>query len=662
MTTIKDAPIVEQLIGTEKFPISDGSGEPVTATIQQIIDKCSGIPIVDSEDKLDSNAPQGSLGVVAYNTVTRVSVRDLYQPTVDDVDMSSGEIFNPEKLSKVDKLEFTFPKSVSAEGFLKIYLVPRTFGPQNVKMLTIGYESDNGVVQGIGFEEMASDFTTYKLCQYDENGVPSVNQENIDILNNLLVTDDWCYFSNLETGFAITEAQFDLLDKFVKSVSGVQGTDLYIKEPSKFVKQETKVLSKVPTNLSSYKNDVGYLTELNSFKNIEQIDLPTTTTIDLKEDTLIHITSEHIETLKIKIKIPDSGTKKYGLFFDLSYTAGVTTFMFYNYICWKNPIPLGDPLLGKNLIVIEYSGHDNMFIGDYYKLEEYKLVVQYNIPEIGVYPILNKDYPLEYISGCDSHEKDFKNTGWQSVTFNTQGLNEKMFDGIDNIKSVRVEAPYVNYAFNNIPKIHLSDVCRYFTVFDTDNKFELGVSSVEHLTKIYFKGIYGYQSIFSSISALYLGSYLCKDLIIPEGTDISYMYTFKDCTCLDSITIEKDVMFGDNCFSGCTGTLILKAKPTRYGTPTAFNGADFNRVIIKNNIGSLDNLFKACAKVEKYDFSSVTEIPSITQTSFSQISNTCQIVVPDSLYDEWIDADNWNTYASHIIKESEYVESTELDA
>lgn len=57
MTTIKDAPVVEQLIGTEKFPISDGSGKPVTATIQQIIDKC-GIPLVE---ELDSDAPLGTL-------------------------------------------------------------------------------------------------------------------------------------------------------------------------------------------------------------------------------------------------------------------------------------------------------------------------------------------------------------------------------------------------------------------------------------------------------------------------------------------------------------------------------------------------------------------------------------------------------------------------
>lgn len=380
----------------------------------------NGVPIVDSEDKLETlDLPQGSLASVAYNTLVKVSFRDLYQPTSNDLDMSTGSLVNPDTLSKVGKLEFTFPEGLQSGEVVGVYLVPRTFSAQNPNVLGLGITTNGDMVSSILGIIMGTDYKQCIFCEYDENGVPSINQENIDIFNELLTTDDWCYFSNLETGFVMTEAQFDLLDKFVKSVSGVQGTDLYIKEPSKFVKQETKILSKVPTNLSSFKNDVGYLTELNSFKNIEQIDdLTTTTTIDLKENTLIHITSKHIGTLKIKIKIPDSGTKKYGLFFDPSSAGGATTLMFYNYICWKNPIPLGEPLLGKHLIVIEYSGHDNVFIGDYYKLEEYRLVVTYNIPEIGVYPILNKDYPLEYISGCDSHEKDFKNIGFNSVTFN----------------------------------------------------------------------------------------------------------------------------------------------------------------------------------------------------------------------------------------------------
>ena len=231
MTTIKDAPVVEQLIGTEKFPISDGSGKPVTATIQQIIDKCSGVPIVGSEDKLDPNVPQGSLGVVAYNTKKSVSVRDLYQPTMDDLDQSAGVLLNPGKLSKIDKFEFTFPEGIiPSENLFGIALVPRTFGSQNVKLLMIQIASIDGFIQGLAFTEIPS-FTSYELCLYDENGIPSVNQENVDLLNTVLATDDWCYFSNPDSDFIITEAQFNVLDKFFKAVFGSQDTTLYINKP-----------------------------------------------------------------------------------------------------------------------------------------------------------------------------------------------------------------------------------------------------------------------------------------------------------------------------------------------------------------------------------------------------------------------------------------------
>lgn len=191
----------------------------------------NGVPIVDSEDKLNPNAPQGSLGVVAYNTKKSVSMRDLYQPTTDDLDMDNGVIYNPEKLSKVDKLEFTFPEGNHTGDNIGIFIIPRTYSEQNPKLLGINITTSEGVVKGIVCLAMISDYTNYELCIYDENGIPLVNQENIDILNELLTTDDWCYFSSPELGFVITENQFDTLDMFVKSVSGVQATNLYINKP-----------------------------------------------------------------------------------------------------------------------------------------------------------------------------------------------------------------------------------------------------------------------------------------------------------------------------------------------------------------------------------------------------------------------------------------------
>ena len=52
-------------------------------------------------------------------------------------------------------------------------------------------------------------------------------------------------------------------------------------------------------------------------------------------------------------------------------------------------------------------------------------------------------------------------------------------------------------------------------------------------------------------------------------------------------------------------------------------------------------------------------IPTLGGTAaFSGISIACKIVVPDALYDEWIIATNWATYADRIVKASEFVEPT----
>lgn len=55
-----------------------------------------------------------------------------------------------------------------------------------------------------------------------------------------------------------------------------------------------------------------------------------------------------------------------------------------------------------------------------------------------------------------------------------------------------------------------------------------------------------------------------------------------------------------------------------------------------------------------YDFRECTQVPTLGGTSaFNNIGSTSKIVVPDNLYDEWIVATNWATYANYIYKASE---------
>lgn len=69
------------------------------------------------------------------------------------------------------------------------------------------------------------------------------------------------------------------------------------------------------------------------------------------------------------------------------------------------------------------------------------------------------------------------------------------------------------------------------------------------------------------------------------------------------------------------------------------------------------NTFANTTKLSGYDFRTHSSVPNLV--NISAFSNTiADIVVPDNLYDEWIAATNWSTYADRIVKASEFVEPT----
>lgn len=111
----------------------------------------------------------------------------------------------------------------------------------------------------------------------------------------------------------------------------------------------------------------------------------------------------------------------------------------------------------------------------------------------------------------------------------------------------------------------------------------------------------------------------------------------------------------------------------------AFSGSGIVEVEIPSSVSYLGlYAFSACkslvrvtffgsAKIEAYcffncstllyDFRSVTQVPAISgSNSFQNMLPNCKIVVPDALYDEWISATNWASFADKIIKASDYTE------
>lgn len=92
-----------------------------------------------------------------------------------------------------------------------------------------------------------------------------------------------------------------------------------------------------------------------------------------------------------------------------------------------------------------------------------------------------------------------------------------------------------------------------------------------------------------------------------------------------------------------------------------------NSNVFKNNI-SLPNIkipksvttiaaqaFYNCWDMQYYDFSEHEAIPALSNVdAFYNMPSDCQIIVPDSLYDEWIISTNWSELAANIVKSSEF--------
>lgn len=152
-------------------------------------------------------------------------------------------------------------------------------------------------------------------------------------------------------------------------------------------------------------------------------------------------------------------------------------------------------------------------------------------------------------------------------------------------------------------------------------------------------------------------SYKLRNITIPEGVTRIGINAFSDCTSLTSITIPEGVTSIDGTFSGCTSltSITIPASMTEIRSTSFFNCSSLTSITIPASVTEISaSAFSYCNVVKKYDFTSATAVPILNDTSaFTDINDICKIVVPDALYDEWISATNWVTYADYIYKASE---------
>ncbi|MCI6609499.1 MAG: leucine-rich repeat domain-containing protein [Ezakiella sp.] len=134
--------------------------------------------------------------------------------------------------------------------------------------------------------------------------------------------------------------------------------------------------------------------------------------------------------------------------------------------------------------------------------------------------------------------------------------------------------------------------------------------------------------------------------------------TFADCSSLTSIVIPNSVTnIGSFAFLRCYSltNVVIPNSVTSIDSYAFGNCSSLTNLIIPNSMTSIGSYaFNSCYSLINYDFSQHTGVPTLSSTdAFNSINGICKIIVPDSLYDEWIAASNWSTYANYIYKASE---------
>lgn len=167
----------------------------------------------------------------------------------------------------------------------------------------------------------------------------------------------------------------------------------------------------------------------------------------------------------------------------------------------------------------------------------------------------------------------------------------------------------------------------------------------------------------------------CNNSIIPNYVKTIYSYAFSSCV-LNNFIIPNNIQSaGSYPFMYTKGNIIVQCDISNIeglflfsrfdiidlnndnivSLPNyIFKGSSIKKIIFSKNITTISSTAFDYATIDVIDLTRFESIPNFWENMYTK----CQFIVPDALYDDWIVAENWSTYADHIVKASEYTETT----
>ena len=156
----------------------------------------------------------------------------------------------------------------------------------------------------------------------------------------------------------------------------------------------------------------------------------------------------------------------------------------------------------------------------------------------------------------------------------------------------------------------------------------------------------------------------CADTVITVPDTFLYYSTLmqfekigeqafnSDTTVIELILPAYGVKVESEAFENCTA--LKKVENLKKGGYYAFYKCTaLESVTFTDGVTFELGAFSGCSKCKLYDFSRCTSVPYLKYTGNIMVSSGTKIVVPDALYDSWIVATNWSSFASYIVKASE---------